>query len=94
MKGSVEWSSIVDEGTGARDGISGQEQHWGRGNRSKRRSSIVDEGKGARAGISGKEQHFGRRKRRKRRDLWVGVALWMRGQKEHCGSVESTKVVD
>ena len=58
------------------------------------RSSIVDEGKGARAGISGKEQHFGRRKRRKRRDLWVGVALWMRGQKEHCGSVDSTKVVD
>ena len=55
MKGSVEWSSIVDEGTGAREGISGQEQHWGRGNRSKRR----DQWTGAALWMREKEQEQG-----------------------------------
>ena len=48
-KGSVDRSSIVDEGKGARAGISGKEQHVGRTGEEKDkgsvgRRSIVEEG--------------------------------------------------
>ena len=57
-KGSVDRSSIVDEGKGARAGISGKEQHFGRKGEEKEkgtvgRSSIVDEGTEGALWISG-----------------------------------------